>query len=224
MSDIGPAPPVTAPGPGREPDERRLIWYRRRSVLVAALVLVVLVVTVVSDLPQHASRSAQISSDSSVVHQVVADVGPCAYAVREVFTIYGDKLTSRLTPSDTARVPSLLRDDQNACSFTDQSIFDLANVEVPGSAAGRHLQELVSTVTLWATADGLAAIEAVQSLFSHPGDRVARRRLAKATSELIHDRLQAMTEIAAANHALGARLPALRLPSPPVTVLTPVTT
>jgi hypothetical protein len=214
MSDVGPAPATARAALGPEPGEGGQTWYRRRSVLVAALVMVVLVVTVVIDLPQHASRSAQISSDSSVIRQVSADVGPCAYAVAEVFTIYGDKLSSRLTPSDAARAPSLLRDDQNACSFTDQSIFNLANIEVPGSAAGRHLQELVSTVTLWATSDGLAAIEAVQSLFSHPSDGAARRQLAMATSELTHDRLQAMAEIAAANHVLRARLPALRLPSP----------
>jgi len=220
VSDAAAPPPPTSPisvSPTAEQVRKGQSWYRRRPFLVGVVVVVVLVVTVVSDLPQHASRSAQISSDSSVVREVIADIGPCAYAVGEVFTIYEDKLKSRLTPSDTARVPSLLRDDQAACSFTDQSIFDLTNIEVPGSVAGKHLQELVSTVTLWATADGLAAIEAVQSLFSHPADRVARRQLVKATSELSHDRLQAMAEIAAANQVLRARLPALKLPSPVTT-------
>ncbi len=170
------------------------------------------IITVISDLPEHASRPAQISSDTSVVRDVNSDLASCAFAVGEAYTIYRDKLSSRLSQSETARVPSLLRDDQNACSFTDESIFNLSNIEVPGSLAGRHLQDLVSTVTLWATSDGLAAIEAVQTLFSRPGDQAAQRQLSRATTELANDRRRAIAEIAAADQVLAAHFPAVQLP------------
>ena len=93
--------------------------------------------------------------------------------------------------------------------------YQLSTVEVPNSAAGKHLGQLVSTVTLWATSDALSAIEEIQTLSSDPTTAAGRRRLAH--DELLpgRDRAQAQSQLSAADQILRARLPALHLTTVP---------
>ena len=51
-------------------------WYRRRAWLVAAALVVVVAVTVLTDLPQHSSPAGQISDDASVMSQVTRRLAP----------------------------------------------------------------------------------------------------------------------------------------------------
>ena len=204
-------PPVTGPTGGRSGRP----WYRRRATLVAAGVIAVIAVTVVTDLPQNDSRAADIGGDTTVMSEINADVGPCSYAVHETLTIYRDITTHTLSKEDASEVPGLLRDDQAACSFTDDSIYQLSTIDVPGSASGRELGQVEGTVTLWATSDALSAIEDVQTLSSDASNPAARRGLAKAENELGRDRAQAQAELAAADRDVRTHLPALQLSSVP---------
>ena len=61
-----------------------------------------------------------------------------------------------------------MSDDQTACSFTNEDIFDLTGIQVPGTPAGKQLGQMVATATLWTTSDALRAIEDVQTLMSDP--------------------------------------------------------
>ena len=154
-------------------------WYRRRrALLVTVAAIVVLAITVVSDLPVHSSLAADASAGQSVMSEVNADVGPCAFAVKESFSIHADQVAGSLSSSDQREASSLLRDDLAACSFTDDSIFELSNIEVPGSAAGKRLGEVVDTVTLWATSDALGAISDLETLLDQAErpERAARPR------------------------------------------------
>ena len=103
--------------------------------------------------------------------QLNTDVGPCSYAVGESITIYRDLRAHTLTPAQSRQVPGLLRDDQAACSFTDDSVYQLSTIDVPGSASGRDIGQVVSTVTLWATSDALSAIEGDPGPRLQPGRR-----------------------------------------------------
>ena len=204
-----PLPPQQSrPGGGRP-------WYRRRAFLVGAVVVAVVAVTVVTDLPQHASRPVQIAGDSTVMSEVNSDVGACSYALGESFTIYGDLVGHRLTSSDAAEAPGLLSDDQTACSYANDSIYELSNIEVPGSAAGKDLGQLVDTVSLWATSDALRAIEEIQALDTDPSSTTALRNLSQAEQMLTSDRTQAESELEAADNVLHTRLPALHLAEVP---------
>jgi len=214
------AAPVTAgggttpTGPVVTPTSRP--WYRRRAFLVTAAIVVIVAVTVVTDLPTRQSGPAQISDDTSVMSQVNSDVAPCSYALGETFEIYGDLKAHTLTPADAAEAPRLLSDDQNACSFTSDSIYELASdIEVPGSTSGKYMGQLVSTVTLWATSDALSAIEQIQTLYSDPTDATALKKLSKDEQLLGHDRAQAQSELAAADEVLHTRLPAIQLSKAP---------
>jgi hypothetical protein len=190
-------------------------WYKRRAWLVSAALVVVVAVTVVTDLPSHQSRSGQISDDTSVLSQVNSDIGPCSYAVGESFTIYRDVTAHTLTPSEANQVPGLLSQDQAACSFTDGSIYDLSTIDIPGSPSGKYMGQLVNTVTLWATSDALAVIEEIQLVASNPSDTTAKVRLVHFDGLLTHDRAQAESELGAADSLLQARLPAVNLTKVP---------
>jgi hypothetical protein len=190
-------------------------WYKRRAWLISAALVAVVAVTVLTDLPQHNSRAGQITDDTSVMSQVNTDIGPCSYALGESLTIYHDLNAQTLTPSQVHQVPGLLEDDQNACSFTDDSIYQLSTIDIPGSASGKYIGQVVNTVTLWATSDALAAIEEIQTIDANPADTTARSRLGHFEQVLTHDRAQAESELGAADSLLQTHLPALDLAQVP---------
>ena len=190
-------------------------WYLRKGFLVPAVVVVVLAVVVVTDLPQSPSRAAQISNDTIVMQEVNADIGPCSYALAESFTIYKDLAARTLSRAERDQVPTLLTDDQTACSFTSQSIYDLSTIVVPGSASGKDLGQLVGIVTLWATSDALAAIEQIQTFDSNPSGGGVARNLGAEDKMLAHDRAAAEAELAAVDGVVREHLPALVLAQAP---------
>lgn len=205
MSGAGPGAAV----PGRPADPGpRPPWYRRRAVLVGGAVVLVVAITVVSDLPVHTSRAEDVASERTVMGEVNTDVAPCALAVREALALHHQQAIGQLSATDRGGAPAFLRDDQLACSFTSESIFDLSNVEVPGSPAGRDVGQVVGTVTLWATSDALGAIEDVQTLLTDPSDATAARNLVARERQMDADRARADREADAADTILKARLPA----------------
>ena len=119
----------------------------------------------------------------------------------------------RLTPADRAPTPGLLSDDQSACSFTNEDIFDLANIQVPGTPAGKHLGQMVATATLWTTSDALRAIEDVQTLMNDPNDASALHNLSTEEAQLATDRRSAIAEEDAADRALDTHLQPVDLPA-----------
>ena len=191
-------------------------FYKHRSFVVAAVVAIVAVITVLTDLPQHQSRSAQVSAANGVVSEINADVGPCSYAVGEAITVYGDLTAKSLTRSQLGQVPGLLNDDQNACSFVNDSIYQLSTIDPPGGSAGKDVGQLIGTVTLWATSDALSAIESIQTLSTKPGDATASAHLTQAEQGLRSDYDQAQAEIGAADRLLDARITSVDLDKTPV--------
>jgi hypothetical protein len=191
-------------------------WYRRRAVIVALALAAVVAVTVVTDLPVHTSRASDISSEEGVLSELNTDLAPCVLAVHEALVIWGDQSAHTLSAADQATSASLLRDDQNACSFTNQTIFDLSNIEVPGSPAGKDMGDLVATSVLWTTSDALRAIEAVQALMLNGHDTQAQSALLKAERAMAADRKKSLAELARADRVLNTRLTRPDIPAEPI--------
>ena len=203
--------PDTADADNAEAD--RAPFFKRRSVVVTAVVVVVLAITVVTDLPGNSTIASQVSGDKATIQEVNADVGPCAYAANESFTIYADLKAHSLSQSDISRVPGLLTDDQNACSFLSDSIYELtSDVDVPDSSSGKPIGDMVGTVTLWATSDALSAIESIETLSTHPGNKSALTQLESEERLLASDRALALSQLHAADKILGTQLPDINLP------------
>jgi len=195
--------------------ERTTPWYRRRGLLIGATIVVVLVITVLSDLPVNTSRADDITAERSVMTEVNSDLAPCALAVHQAIGIWDLQAAHALTPADRSGTPGLLSDDQSACSFTDESIYDLTNIEVPGSQAGKDIGRLVATATLWTTSDALRAIEDVQRLMADPNDASVLHNLSVEEAQLASERRAAISEEDAADRTLDTRLPRADLPSLP---------
>jgi hypothetical protein len=196
------------PGAKKEP-----IWQRHRKAAIAVAVLVVAAITVITDLPTPTTRASDISAERSVMSEMNSDLQPCAYAIHQALGIWTLQREHQLTAADRAPTPGLLSDDQSACSFTNEGIYDLSNIQVPGTAAGKELGQLVNTAMLWTTSDSLQVIEDVQTLMSHPNDASATRDLSKEEAQLASDRRSGLTEENAADRDLQTRLQPVDLPS-----------
>jgi len=191
------------------------VWHRHRGLLIALVVFVVLLITVLSDLPVSTSRADDISAERSVMSEVNTDLAGCALAIHQAIGIWDLQAEHELTPADRAPTPGLLSDDQTACSFTNEDIFDLTDIQVPGTPAGKHLGQMLSTATLWTTSDALRAIEDVQTLMNDPGNASALRNLSKEERQLAADRRTALSQERAADLALDTHLSAVDLPRVP---------
>jgi hypothetical protein len=194
------------------PTAKAPVWQRHRGLLIGLVVLVVVLITVISDLPVSTSRGDDISAERSVMSEVNTDLAPCALAVRQAIGIWNLQAAQALTPADRAPTPGLLGDDQSACSYTSEYIYDLSDVQVPGTAAGKQLGQLIATATLWTTSDSLSAIEDVQTLMNDPNDAAVLRNLSKEETQLAADRRTAISEEDAADRALDTRLQPVDLP------------
>ena len=197
-----PFPPTSEPGSSSTP------WYRRRAFLVCVGVIVVAAAAVISDLPTPTSRASDIQAESAVISEINSDVAPCVFSVHEALTLYVDE-EGTLSAAHRSQIPGLLRDDQNACSYTNANIFDLSDIDTLGTPAGKQVAQAVNTATVWATSDALAAIEAVQNLTTNPADRKSRADLLADEKLLAADRDKATSEIDSAGRLLGTHLPPL---------------
>lgn len=194
------------------PSKKAPIWERRRGLVIGLAVAAIALITVLSDLPVSTSRASDISAERSVMSEVNTDLAPCAYAIHQAIGIWNLQAAGQLTQADRAPTPGLLGDDQSACSFTNEEIFDLSNVQVPQTTAGKQLGQMVATATLWTTSDALRAIEDVQTLLNDPSNPAALHGLSAAESQLAADRGTAVAQEHAADRALETRLPPVDLP------------
>jgi hypothetical protein len=188
------------------------IWERRRGLVIGVAVAAIILITVLSDLPVGTSRVSDISAERSVMSEVNTDLAPCAYAIHQAIGIWNLQATHKLSQNDRAPTPGLLGDDQSACSFTNEDVFDLSDVQVPQTTAGKQLGQMVATATLWTTSDALRAIEDVQTLTNDPGNAAALHNLLVAESQLAADRGSALAHEEAADRALDTHLPPVDLP------------
>jgi hypothetical protein len=193
---------------------QRWSTWKKTGLPIAAAVAVTVLVAIVTDLPSHQSLAGPRAAGTALVDEVNSDISPCAFSIEETSTLYHDEVAGELSRSDRPKVPSLLQDDENACSFTSSSINDLADIEEPGTGAGKYLAQIVDLAQAWTTADALGAIEDVDALSAHPHDGRAGRDLSARLRDLAEDRRAALAALADADRYLEGELPLLDMPSP----------
>ena len=62
------------------------------------MILVVVLVTVLTDLPVPTSRASDLAAERSVMSEVNTDLGPCALAVHQAVGIWKLQAAHQLTP------------------------------------------------------------------------------------------------------------------------------
>ena len=191
----------------------KAVWYKRPWFLVTATILVVVAVSVITDLPQPLTKSQDASYQNAALKQINKDLAPCSYAVRQAFTFYEQRVAGTMALANYAVARKYLNEDQVSCSFAGAPVSDLTNnLDISQTAAGRHIETMRSVVVTWMTNDADACIADILYLFDHPGNEKKLRDLAKQQRYLAKDRTDALADLAAANVLLGGRLHALKLP------------
>lgn len=210
-AEPGTAPPP-GPGPGPDgPSGTRPPFWRRRSVMLGAVVALVIAVSVVVDLPQSPSPASRRSDARATIQEITKDVAGCSLALREAFTIEHARAHHTLTPSQAKEAPAILADDENGCSYTSQSIVDLANLDISQAGTGRALNHVAAHVLDWADPDGLKAIDDIAVLLAHPADHKAAGDLARQEAHLAADQSGAIAAEHQAGTEVGTSLPRLGL-------------
>ena len=121
-------------------------------------------------------------------------------------------MAHQLTPADRAPTPGLLGDDQAACSLTNNGVYDLSGIQVPGTPAGKHLGDMVATTLLWTTSDALRAIEDVQGLMNHPKNSALQRDLGQGGGTAGRGPRTGLAQENAADRSLDTQLQPVDLP------------
>ncbi len=199
----------------------KAVWYRRPWVLLTAALIVVVGVSILSDLPHHITRAEDISAQNASLTQINSDIKPCDYAVTEAFSFYREDLAHQLTPSDLSAVPGQLVGDQTACTFASGPMYDLTNnFQAVDTRAGLNIDHLEAVAVAWVSASALGAIEDIQQLVAHPGNAHALANLHLRESNLARQRARARADLARAESILHTTLTPIDLPSLP-TIPTP---
>jgi hypothetical protein len=205
---------ISAPTPAsrKAGGARAPLWQRHRALTIGIGVLAILVITVLTDLPTSTSRASDIGAERSVMTEVNSDLAPCALALHQAVGIWRLQSAHRLTPAERSPTPGLLVDDQTSCSLTSEGIFDLANIDVPGTPAGKQLSQMVASALLWTTSDALRAIEDVQTLMGSSDDVSTRSDLLKEEEQLNADRAVAIAHEGSADRSLDTHLQPVGMP------------
>ena len=191
----------------------KAVWYKRPWFLITAVVVVVAAISIVSDLPHRITKTEDAASQNATLKEINADIKPCAFAVSESFNFYNKYVAGKLTASELTQIPPLLVGDQTACSFASQPVYDLTNnIQPRETAAGKHIDRVISVVQRWITDNALASIEDIQYLFKHPDSSSKIGDLASQELKLNKDRQLALREVKAAEADIGIALVSLKLP------------
>jgi hypothetical protein len=178
-------------------------WWKERWLVLLVGIAVVVAAMVIVDLPAHSSPASDVTSAQGVLSEVQSDAAPCSYGVHEALSLYGEVRASTLSPGDLSEVPALIGDDYAACSFTDDSINDLASIEEPSSPEGRDLDEIASETLSWCEPDGMETIGFVSQLIQHPGNSADGTGLAKSERQLDAQRAQVEEAVRGLDGLLG---------------------
>lgn len=213
---LPPLTPETIPDSFSEPARGKKPWYRRGWFLVVAVAVVVAGASVIADLPHNASPTDQAAQATTLVKSVDADIRTCTFSLQQTDTIFGRQQSGTLTAAQRSQAPSLLSQNEQACSFANQSVVDLGTLTVPSGPAGTELGNMITNVEVWMTSDAVAAMDDMQQLIEHPSDAKAEHDLAKQESLLTADRAKADADVRAAEKSLGGtRIPDPDLPAAP---------
>jgi len=192
----------------------KAIWYKRPWVIITFVIVVVVGVSVITDLPHPISTTEDVAAQNASMKQINTDVAPCVYAVKEAFSFYRDAIAGNLTKDRLKVVNTYLPNDQTVCSFASAGMSDLTNnLQVLDTAAGKNIDKLLLVAVTWMDSDANAAIVDIQYLIKHPGDAAKIADLRLRQKYLAEDRAKAFALLDTASSILGTPLTPLALPS-----------
>jgi hypothetical protein len=194
----------------------KALWYKRPWVLVTIVILLVIGVSIVTDLPHHITPAQDTGDQNSAVRQINFDLKTCNYSVTEAFNFYRLDVNKKLSQSNyKLALHTYLPEDRQSCSFVSSALTDMTgNLQIVDTTAGKQIEKLRLTVVRWIDHDAQNAIKDIIVLFSHPGDPKAMADLVTEENYLAQDRQTALGYLGRADNILGVTLVNLNLATP----------
>ncbi len=192
---------------------QRAIWYRRPWFLATIGIILVIAVSVITDLPHPVTKAQDLSQQDGVITQINGDTSPCIFALKESFTFYRDELNHTLAASNLATVKNYLLEDQTACSFASGPVYDMTNnIEPIETAAGKKVDSALAAVVKWITYDAVAAILDIRNYFGTSPFHMNTVSLVKNENALATDHAAEVNDVNAASTILGSQLTPINIP------------
>ncbi|NNN08564.1 MAG: hypothetical protein HKL85_05145 [Acidimicrobiaceae bacterium] len=193
----------------------KAVWYRRPWFLATVGIILVVAVSVITDLPHPISKAEDASQQNGVIKQINGDSAPCIYALTESFSFYRQELAHTLSSSNLATVKNYLLEDQTICSFASGPISDMTNIQVSDTTPGKKIDAALASVVKWLTFDGVATILDIRNYFAATPFHMNTADLIHNENLLQSDRAAVMSNVQSASTLLGVTLTPITLPNLP---------
>ena len=184
-----------------------------RRYWVAGAVLLVALVSVLTDLSSHSSPSQEAQDLQTFHGQVATDLESCNASVGDAFAAY--TAVEHGQSSERSTAIRLAQGNQPYCTpDVNSDLLDLSGVEVPASLRNLGLQRALSDVNAWAFPQASSAIGDIQRLLSNQSDTTARDDLRLRVTTLKRLAVSANASFGAAASHLHTHLNGLNLNAP----------
>ena len=195
---------------------QRAVWYRRPWFVATVGIIVVVAVSVITDLPHPISKAEDRSQQNAVIKQINGDSATCVFALKESFSFYRQELNHTLAAANLGIVKNYLLEDQTACSFASGPVYDMTNnIQPMGTAAGKKVDKAMAATVKWITYDAVGAIVAIRNYFGSTPFHMDTAKLVQSENALALDHTAIVNNIDAASSLLDTTLTPINIPSLP---------
>ncbi|MDH2903221.1 MAG: hypothetical protein PXZ08_04625 [Actinomycetota bacterium] len=191
----------------------RAVWYRRPWFMATVGIIVVVAISVITDLPHPVTKAQDASQQNAVIKQINGDTAPCVFALKESFSFYKSEINHTLLAANLPVVRNYLLEDQTVCSFASGPVYDMTNnIQPIKTAAGKEVDHAMAATVKWITYDAVGAIVAIRNYFGTSPFHLSDNKLAQSESALAMDRATINNSINAASSLLGTTLTPINIP------------
>jgi hypothetical protein len=192
---------------------QKAIWYRRPWFIATLVVVLVVAISVITDLPHPVTKAEDTSDQNGVIKQINGDTSTCIYALKESFSFYREELAHTLQTSNFSVVKNYLLEDQTACSFASGSVYDMTNnIEPFDTSAGKKVDSAYQVTVKWITYDAVAAIIDIRNYFGATPFHMNTASLITNENALANERAEEVSDIDEASSILGTTLTPINIP------------
>ena len=193
---------------------QKAFWYKRPWFLITVAIVIVVAISIVTDLPRHITVVQDVAAQNSAMKQINVDIKPCTFGLQEASGFYHREKTSHLSVSQMNVITTYLVSDQTVCSFAGPSMSELTNnLQIVDTPAGKYLEKMRAETVTWMDSDANGVIYDIWYLSTHRGTAKTLTDLKRRIAFLAQDRQIALAYLADADAALGTTLTMLNLPT-----------
>jgi hypothetical protein len=184
-------------------------WRGRRGWLIAASLVVVVAVAIVSDLPTHTTGTYRQKDLASYVAADNAQIAQCGAGTHDALLGYLRSTAPRPTVSRSL-VTTFVNQAISVCSFADAGVVDLGSAFPDRVIASPVVDGIAPALDAWAYLDAFDLLQDLKVAVADPGDAAVRAKVVGDVAAADRQRRRVEALVEAAERQVGA--PARPLP------------